>query len=137
MPYLLTLFVFICIQWCSPHIALCFVCLRLVCPMLPVSLDCPFLIVPSFFSNVYLLVEVSMLCYLFAYFEVSFRFVNNWYHYYLSIDLHSNIYIYLLMENNFHRNKETTDYHKIIFRHVNPNHIPIFIAIVFHSFIIH
>ena len=31
----------------------CFVCLRLVCPMLPVSLDCPFLIVPSVFSNIY------------------------------------------------------------------------------------
>ena len=27
---------------------------RLVCPMLPVSLDCPFLIAPSVFSNVYL-----------------------------------------------------------------------------------
>jgi len=27
--------------------------LYLVCPMLPVSLDCPFLIVPSVFSNVY------------------------------------------------------------------------------------
>ena len=32
----------------------CFVCLRLVCPKLPVSLDCPFLIAPSMFSNVYL-----------------------------------------------------------------------------------
>ena len=32
----------------------CFVCLRLVCPMLPVSLDCPVLIIPSIFSNVYL-----------------------------------------------------------------------------------
>ena len=31
----------------------CFVCLRLY-PMLPVSLDCPFLIVPSVFSNAYL-----------------------------------------------------------------------------------
>jgi hypothetical protein len=27
--------------------------LRLVYPMFPVSLDCPFLIVPSVFSNVY------------------------------------------------------------------------------------
>jgi len=27
--------------------------LRLVCPMLPISLDCPFLIAPSVFSNVY------------------------------------------------------------------------------------
>ena len=32
----------------------CFVFLRLVHPMLPVSLDCPILIVPSVFSNVYL-----------------------------------------------------------------------------------
>ena len=28
--------------------------LRLVCSVLPVSLDCPFLIAPSVFSNVYL-----------------------------------------------------------------------------------
>ena len=36
------------------HILYCvFVCLRLVYPMLPVSLDCPLLIVPSVFSNVY------------------------------------------------------------------------------------
>ena len=38
---------------------LCFVCLRLVsqvvCPMLPVSLDFPFLIAHSVFSNVYIL----------------------------------------------------------------------------------
>jgi hypothetical protein len=33
---------------------LCCVFLRLVYPMLPVSLDCPFLIFPSVFSNVYL-----------------------------------------------------------------------------------
>ena len=33
---------------------LCCVLLRLVCPVLPVSLDCPFLIAPSEFSNVYL-----------------------------------------------------------------------------------
>jgi hypothetical protein len=32
----------------------CFVFLRLVHSMLLVSLDCPFLIVPSVFSNVYL-----------------------------------------------------------------------------------
>ena len=38
------------------HILCCFfyfVCLRLVCPMLQVSLDCPFLIAPLLFSNVY------------------------------------------------------------------------------------
>jgi hypothetical protein len=33
---------------------LCCVFLRLVDRMLPVSLDCPFLIAPSVFSNVYL-----------------------------------------------------------------------------------
>ena len=32
----------------------CFICLPLVYPMLPVSLDCPFLIASSVFSNVYL-----------------------------------------------------------------------------------
>ena len=31
-----------------------------VYPMLPVSLDCPFLIAPTFFSNVYLLIELFM-----------------------------------------------------------------------------
>ena len=53
---LLTLFVFACAQCCPTHIVLCFcfVCLRLVYPMLPVSLDCSFLIDPSVFSNVYL-----------------------------------------------------------------------------------
>ena len=39
---------------CSFVLCFCFVCLRLVCPMLPVSLDCPFLIASSAFSNVYL-----------------------------------------------------------------------------------
>ena len=38
---------------------LCFVFLRLVNLMLPVSLDCPFLIVPSLFSNVYFLYRNS------------------------------------------------------------------------------
>ena len=38
------------------YIVLCFclVCLRLVYPMLPVSLDCPFLIASSVFFSVYL-----------------------------------------------------------------------------------
>ena len=31
----------------------CFVCLRLVCLVLPVSLDCPFLFAPSVFSDLY------------------------------------------------------------------------------------
>ena len=47
--------VFACAWWCPTHIALnvCFVCVRLVCPMLPVSLGCPFLIAPSVFSDAY------------------------------------------------------------------------------------
>jgi len=50
-----TLFVFVCIKWCPTHIVLCFcfVFLRLVYPILPVSLDCPFLIATSVFPNVY------------------------------------------------------------------------------------
>ena len=53
---LFTLFVFVCMWWCPAHIVLCFcfVFLRLVCPMLPVSLDYPFLIATSVFSKVYL-----------------------------------------------------------------------------------
>ena len=52
---LFTLFVFVCVWWCPTHIVLrfCFVFLRLVCSLLPVSLNCPFLIGPSLFSNVY------------------------------------------------------------------------------------
>jgi hypothetical protein len=50
---LFTLLVFV---WCLTHIVLCFyfICLRVVYPMLPVSLDCSFLIVSSVFSNVYI-----------------------------------------------------------------------------------
>ena len=33
---------------------LCCVFLRIVYPMLPISLDCPFFIAPSVFTNVYL-----------------------------------------------------------------------------------
>jgi hypothetical protein len=36
-------------------VVLCFVFHRLVYPMLPVSLDCPFLITHSVFSNIYLI----------------------------------------------------------------------------------
>ena len=52
---LFTLFVFVCIKWCLTHIVVCVcvVCFRLVYPMLPVSLDCPLLIAPSMFSNIY------------------------------------------------------------------------------------
>ena len=48
---LFTLFLFACVKWCPTHIVIwfCFVVLRL-----RVSLDCPFFIVPSLFSNVYL-----------------------------------------------------------------------------------
>ena len=50
---LFTLFVFVCASWCPRHIMfVCFVCLCLVYPVLPVSLDCTFLIAPSIFSNV-------------------------------------------------------------------------------------
>jgi hypothetical protein len=36
------------------HHILCCVCLRIVCPVLPVSLGCSFFIAHSVFSNVYL-----------------------------------------------------------------------------------
>ena len=54
---LFTLFEFVCVYWCPTHIVLCicFSCLRLVYPMLPISLDCPFVIVHSVFFNVYLI----------------------------------------------------------------------------------
>jgi hypothetical protein len=74
---LFMLFVFACALWCPTHIMLCvllcfssssvhtwlflrfsltfiYFVLYLVCPMLPVSLDCLFLIAPSIFSHVYL-----------------------------------------------------------------------------------
>ena len=46
----------VCVQWCTTHIALCFyfVFRSLVCPMLSISLDCPFLISHLVFSSVYL-----------------------------------------------------------------------------------
>ena len=45
------LFYITCVCLCI--VVLCFVFLRLVYPMLPVSPDCPFLIAPSVFSNVF------------------------------------------------------------------------------------
>ena len=61
--------VFVYVWWYSTHVVLClftyggvrhmlccafvFIFLRLVCTVLSVSLDCPFLIAPSVFSNVY------------------------------------------------------------------------------------
>ena len=46
---LFTLFVFVCGEWCPPHIVLsfCFVFVRLVYHMFPVSLDCPTFIIPT------------------------------------------------------------------------------------------
>ena len=40
---------------CPTHVVLCFC---FVCPMLPVSLDCPFLIAPSVFSNIYFRIHI-------------------------------------------------------------------------------
>jgi hypothetical protein len=55
------LFLWIVHTWLFLRFSLMFIyfVLCLVCPMLPVSLDCPYLIVPSVFSNVYLLRPVS------------------------------------------------------------------------------
>ena len=53
---LFTLFVFAYVYIVVSNtycLVFCIVCLRLVYSMLPVSLDCLFLIAPSVFSNVY------------------------------------------------------------------------------------
>ena len=56
----------VCVKWCATHIVLCFclVCLRLVYQMLPVSLDCPFLITLrcslTFIYLVYQMLPVSL-----------------------------------------------------------------------------
>jgi len=55
-PNLSYLFLFACFG--VQHI-LCCVFLRLVCPALLVSLDCPFLIASSVCSNVYLLLKAT------------------------------------------------------------------------------
>ena len=47
---LFTLFVFVCVEWCRCVFVLSF--FSFLYPRLPVSLDCPFLITPSVFSNV-------------------------------------------------------------------------------------
>ena len=47
-------YMFVWEWWCPTHIVLCFF-LRLMYPMLPVYLDCPFFIAPSLFSSVYFL----------------------------------------------------------------------------------
>ena len=62
-------FLLFCLSSACVMYVMCLVChvscmscvlyvLCLVCPLLPVSLDCPFLIVPSVFFNVYLLSTV-------------------------------------------------------------------------------
>ena len=58
---LFTLVVFAWIYWCPTHIVLCFcfVFLRLVYPILPVSLNGPFFIASSVFYNVYLSVSLD------------------------------------------------------------------------------
>jgi hypothetical protein len=58
---LFTLFVFVCMYWCLVHIVLCFVFLRLIYHMLPVSPACPFCITPSVFSNVYLQIFAALM----------------------------------------------------------------------------
>ena len=57
--FLFTLFMCVCLQCCPTHIVLCscFVCLRLVYHKLPVTLDCPFLIALSVFSNLYINIQ--------------------------------------------------------------------------------
>ena len=57
---LFTLFMLAWICWCPAHIMLCcFSFLCLVWPMLPVSLECSFVIVFSVFSNVYFVFEYT------------------------------------------------------------------------------
>jgi hypothetical protein len=60
--YVLSSMWFVFVQWCPKHIVLCFcfVFLRLVCPMLPISLDYPLLIASSVLSNVYSLMKPSL-----------------------------------------------------------------------------
>jgi hypothetical protein len=58
---LFALFVFVCMYWCLVHIVLCFVFLRLIYHMLPVSPACPFCITPSVFSNVYLQIFAALM----------------------------------------------------------------------------
>ena len=52
---LFTLFVFVWVWWSPTHVVLCFcfAFLRIMYPMLPVSLDCLFFIIPSVFYNFY------------------------------------------------------------------------------------
>ena len=60
---LFQVFVFLCIMVSNAYCVVCFCsfCLRIVYPMLPVSLDYPFLIAPSVSSYVYLIKIVPLL----------------------------------------------------------------------------
>ena len=58
MSYLRYLCLYIVVSNTCCVVLLC--CLRLVCPILLVSLDCPFLIVPSMFSGVYLDLRINV-----------------------------------------------------------------------------
>jgi len=55
--YVISVCLFVCLRIVVSNtyfvVFFCFVCLRLVYEMLPVSLDCSFLIAPSVFSYVY------------------------------------------------------------------------------------
>jgi hypothetical protein len=76
---LITLFVFVCAQWCPTHIVFCFwsVFLLLVYPMLPISLDFPFLIAPSVFSNVYFIRFTIKIC--LSMWVLQYIFQSPWY----------------------------------------------------------
>ena len=54
---LFTLFAFVCVLWCPTCIVLFFAwfvfVLFLACSIMPVSMDCLFLVAPSGFSNIY------------------------------------------------------------------------------------
>jgi len=56
---MLLIFLVFCVVLCFCVVFFCVFVLCLVYPMLPVSLDCPFLIAPSVFSNVYLFQTVK------------------------------------------------------------------------------
>ena len=60
MSFFLTLFECFVHRDVQCILCFCLVFLRLVYPMLSVSLDCPFLIAPSIFSNVYLIFSWGM-----------------------------------------------------------------------------
>ena len=84
----------ICVCSCPTQIVLCFcfVFLRLVYLMLPVSLDCPFLIVPSIFSNTYF--KLKYICQL-----------------YLSI-----LYIFCILSTREHTTREHRSFSSVAFK---------------------